>query len=979
MKGIFLNDNFELSEFIRLNSSPEGEWTVYVLEEGVFLAADSLVHSSFQLTDYSIEGYELLYKGNNFHIKAVKFTESLLDLIQLEPCSEGQPETVYFLKQGGELPAEFIIKSFKLGSDRIFYSKTLLKGEQYCLLKVEKPSMFLCQLCYEEWGIDQFALNNNQLIPLGYKYSLVSFLKLDKVWRIYDINGGYHDVATPQWNDIYSSLQINVDVEIEEQAVENAAPDPVKVAVSIVPGQRDEPAELWVFEEVLADKLEALVTQASEDEIDNFYITSVICGSKKYFLIRSRNFNNTPLEFPGQALSRFSGFSNFMIPLKLTLNPPLRRDTYRSLFNLKASLLTVVFSEGGKWKSLVVEEKSFEPLSNFINYIVEAQVETVKTMRSRVLFDPGIYLEAMPRPDLKMVRYDGVEKSKEPVDPPVEKEVEFNKEEVETVNFVAAQKSKTHRIYDEDEREAELERELVNQGQSFETWKNLMLVKKDLGKNYDALICFYEALWLTGADNEQQFLSNLPQILKPLNDKRPLVVTAHALIPGEDLNNWVSRSIDSLNKNEVELRIKELWLMWRSVLQVNKDSRHWVRLRENLLNSLNEFGLDLEESPAFIRNRIFLERCKLDKDDPDSAKDFKFATQNLEALYDILLDKLPGPVKLCSRAVLASSSVHNLGNLQTARRWLDITCNDESEASCWFNLFADHCFRKSNSDIASKYREDLNRTLITLRKSAASSIRDMDDYLDSRESESTGSFLSAGNLKRLYPVNDEKLGDDVAVMIRKIKEARSLSEVNWISEVTRQTEVLNTIEDESSLARAVDIISSELRSLKVSVDSKSLIDTYLKALLSVQSSTSKFQNNFYRALTLSNCALGSAGVNFWDQSGEFLKDALISLKNCSYPIDFIDCASVLLGTIEQMPLKLRLEPVKELAQRFCDMIRKNENALSFGRIFPHVVRTVFHMSEAAAGREKISLAQFRNYLKSDEFLILHRLGQEEPV
>ena len=52
--------------------------------------------------------------------------------------------------------------------------------------------------------------------------------------------------------------------------------------------------------------------------------------------------------------------------------------------------------------------------------------------------------------------------------------------------------SKTEsRDFNEDEREVELERELVNEGQSFESWKNLMLVKKDLGKNYDALICFF--------------------------------------------------------------------------------------------------------------------------------------------------------------------------------------------------------------------------------------------------------------------------------------------------------------------------------------------------------------------------------------------------------------------------------------------------------------------------------------------------------
>ena len=409
MKGILLDDNFELSEFIKLNDCSVEEWTVYLLEDALFLTGTGLSQSNFHLSDYSLEGSELFCNGKSLQVQEVRKPKSLLDLIKLEKSSEELPDTLYFISRGSELPADFIIKSFKLSIDRIYYTHISLKDNLCCLLKVEKPSVFLSQLCREDWGIEQYYLRNNQLIPLGFKHPLAEYLQMNRGWRIYDQASESINIPLPEWQDIYKSLQINVDFNLEEKKVENSSPLAVNVPVSIVPGQRDEAPELWVLEEKQSEKLEKLISQASEDEIDNFYIASVLSGGQKYFLIRSRNFNKASLEFPGQALSRFSGFSNFMIPLSSTLNPPLRRDTYRTLFNLKSSLLTIVFSQQGKWKKLVVEEKTFEPLARFVNFIVEAEAEAVETMRAKVLFDPGIYLDAMPRPDLKIVRYEGGE------------------------------------------------------------------------------------------------------------------------------------------------------------------------------------------------------------------------------------------------------------------------------------------------------------------------------------------------------------------------------------------------------------------------------------------------------------------------------------------------------------------------------------------------------------------------------------------
>ncbi len=658
----------------------------------------------------------------------------LEELIEPTQVHHGQEEdhdvsVVFWLKDKSLMP-EIVRRSLYLNNDRISLASFTHEGEEVTLIRIESPSYYLLTWCQEQDPERQTLFvpmtdGPGLYVQWGYRHPLAelwrrSFSEHQDRWIFFPANAHFQVTQKPEWRSIYelTDFSINIDdVDAWEQL--SHGEDRFQVSLNLAPRHEPAPVEVLLLREDDRDRLEDYFSMADDADIERLELSAVRDdeGKQWYFLReKHRGSDGTLLmHVGGVPFARYKGFDNLFLPNNLVLEPQLRRDQYKKLFELRPAVLSFVVPDydaaTGRHGSSVEDAKhvrvlksSFEPLKNFVDYVVHFEREALEDILQDSIFDLGVYKDAPSRAGMteSKTKRKKVEKAE-----PKENANAKNKGDRMQQRIDRAKKQRARRLelqarqVDEVKAEdatakvadtpselelleADLERDLVRHGPQVELWQDLGVVKHRRRQWSDAITCAIEGLWtvqypLDGAvvtvkDDEVKlfkdgFLAAFQEANQEPKELLPVSkVFAHQSEGSSDMALGELMNVaNELRSVEERLGKKVRWLAWRDILSATQDVRTQEEIRESLLGELNKNGLLTQDAATFLRERILKDpELELADEELEDGTDTNYVLQNIEVVEQAIGQLQTKKIFHSSKASLARI-LANLGMSARAR------------------------------------------------------------------------------------------------------------------------------------------------------------------------------------------------------------------------------------------------------------------------------------------------------------------------
>lgn len=534
-----------------------------------------------------------------------------------------------------------------LGHDRLWAARLGTRG---VLLLVESPSFFLVQRWFEEEGRSVYwrESGGDVLMPWGQVHPLRRRMRgLDLGERLYllEPGGSWSHFERSQLQDVYQGLHFDLDRVVEARLPTVAEVPRVEVTLGWGHRTREDEATLWVLPSPGEEVVQGLLDELPEVALAHLQLAVVRGeeGGEDLFLIRrfggGRRRRGT--EVPGEPYAPYAGYGNLFLPRGACLEPPIRKERFRSLLALVPGEL-VLLSPGpeGEVRVRRLEEAAFRSLESLVDYRISGAEDRLGEILASTVFEFEP-LEYLPVRDPDRVssgsgerREDGevpeeippLLEPERPVGPPPRRpeagepppDEPPRAEDEEDV----APPPEQHR--GPDPRELELQDRALEVGDAA-SWLALAEYQRHLGKADEALYSYEEVLWrsdaLGAAPVRRAYREHLEELLElgeaPSRERfhraqellwaspeRPDRVTLYLgyrladLPPGEELREALGTCYRALREHP--LRRKAGWLAWSEVLAVSRDLAEEERQREATLGALSRRGLDPEDRPDFL-------------------------------------------------------------------------------------------------------------------------------------------------------------------------------------------------------------------------------------------------------------------------------------------------------------------------------------------------------------------------------------------
>jgi len=956
--------------------------------------------------------------------------KSMLELIELQPWERGEEleqrsltKHVIFWLGDTELLPELVKASLKLGNDRIQYGQIQLDGEETCLLRIEKPSYFLIQQCLEEFAARvtlYCPIEEDLYLQWGYHHPLQdvwsqSERKRELGWLFFQKDGDRETLEPIRWIDAYDLTEFHLDfphTETWTQSSDTPLRFQVPLRLQATTAAQTEP-ELWLLSEAGHSQLERVLQLIDEEQVRPYQLAVQQAETlqEDLLFVREKRAGDKRkhMEFLGCAFGHHQGLQNFFLPTGYELLPPLRRDLYRHLFELEPNVLTVLVPEAeGHFRIVKVRERSFQPLTTLLDYIVEREAEVLEDRLEESVFDFQEYLKA-PSHGLAKPKEEK-EQNRKSTASNLDDELELNAtptEEPDKPSIDDLLRDAEGAMNDEvleglSRQERDLERSLVEE-QTLESWGQLLACKSQLQKRDEAITAAVDALWLcdnakTQADLERVLNIQLtdrrdrvPEITEITGEEPDIVLRAGLFqhlqsCPDKDsspreIDIWLSETSAYLTQHSGRLRVKERWLAWGQLLRLNQDERREAQLREEIVSQIGEHGMGPEETPSFIRTRIFLDRNRAgDADDADGQPAVEQAVSNLMGLSQASR-QLENDLLQATFDALLARSFAQIGSVSQALQMVEQWSPLKSANDVWAILFHAHAMESVATDRAEALQAQLETMLEKTTPEVRKAVEEHQEMHQRRsEIDSPAAFLAQENRSRSYPSggnqNDGVLQEMREDLRKYMVEGDEIRAVQTAKEMLTLTETEH-YDDHVKLPQTVEVLVQAIAAYKWGDRGAALIPLFERFAHRAPGFISQ-ESPFYLSLLHANLANGFFFSE--DSEGakrELGKASMALAHDWVTELDFIDGAAAVLGGIEQLPLAGRREPLASLFRHFTDKFDASQSHfLQTGRLFVVVVRLMDQYVQAAVSKDRLSLNQFKNYQLQDEFLILQRIQRE---
>lgn len=542
--------------------------------------------------------------------------------------------------------AESVQQSLTLNNSNIQYASVKQENPLgKLILRITKPSLFLLEKWISEGKKVYVNGGTPQIwVALGYQHPWVNMFskpgfleKVDTSNLILVSQNEWDTLNTQTFNDVFESVNVSLSVSDENTLV--ASEQRPKFSIPMHWGVKVQPAsaEVWILEDNEQHRLENLLTVLSDSDLNNlqlafvnspdgevwFIVREIISGKSKHFL----NF--------GKAFSPYAGYTNLLLPVNRSLEPPIRRDLLASVFNLKNGELSIVMENKKAMDILRVKEYLFKPFNSLIDYLVQGAQNVIETALKRSLFDLPELNKLPSRPMPKIVQ-------EEPKDPSPRKRGRPSKnskdrsfeddEEVDEFPTLVEEKSPKAQkeiVVEEVIQVAEvtpiqqteedlLESAAVENMTDSETWFSLAK-KKYANKNFDqAVNCLETVIWICKDKTKEEYYWKMLKSwlqTKLKTDSTSVYKVRYEVI--EFCEKFLQKKISSediaTNLAEITEKLRELnsvlskktrWLLWSKLLGLTNDVIEVAHQRESILGELSMRGIEDKDSFSFIRRHI---------------------------------------------------------------------------------------------------------------------------------------------------------------------------------------------------------------------------------------------------------------------------------------------------------------------------------------------------------------------------------------
>ncbi|MEM1347603.1 MAG: hypothetical protein AAGI01_03540, partial [Myxococcota bacterium] len=731
-----IEDVRALSDLFKVGVGPKrsahGQFTVYrvrhpeystrraLIVSGVSrnaLKSDSLPEDVGRVIKIVSEGSQLFWQNPStqgkeevevFSASSAPGLEELLEPVRWRHEAEHDLPIVFWLSDPDLMP-EIVRRSLYLNNDRIQLATLSPEGgdEEVMLVRIEAPSYYLIAWCEEQpAGLELFypmAESSSLYVQWGFEHPLSdlwrrAWTEQTERWVFFPSGSERRHVPKPTWQSIYDAANFDVDIADDDPWKQVASQlERFEVRLRLMPRHEPADAEVLLLEEGERPKLESFLALSDHDDIERLEISAQQAPDEgRWYFVREKHRADGALlvELGGQGFARYKGFDNLYMPINLVLEPQLRRDQYKRLFELEPTTLTFIvphWNTSGRApvvqgaRRVKVRKHSFEPMSHFVDHVVHYEFQALTNALERSVFELDEYKDAPSRPDLRRgIDPEGKareKKGKKPKDKPQSKlsarrqrrqqvrraieNLEANAELDGTQPALEAEVTPTEL----DILETDLERELVRQGPLAELWRDLLAVKQQRGKWLEASTCAIEGMWSLTFPDEVAPGEVDAEGLQAM--RRGFVRSAHGTkseVPelsgvaelfkhsdGEeqDVSELVAAAGEMRNVED-KLNKKLRWLAWREVLLRTQDVRTQEEVRESLLTQLNQRGLDSTDTPTFLRERILKDPdLEFEDEQLDGTGDSSYVLQNVEVVEQAIENLRTEKIREASRASLA--------------------------------------------------------------------------------------------------------------------------------------------------------------------------------------------------------------------------------------------------------------------------------------------------------------------------------------
>lgn len=949
------------------------------------------------------------------------------------PSGEPGPPLVVFWCQDQALFQRLVTMNFQMGCDRLQATVVESSSGQAYLLQAERPSFYTVELAQSSPGAQAYVPQGaGQLfVPYGSAHPLASIWEGAPGQWVFmegrEAAARVHTLPAPRWEDIYGLTRFAVEgLQVDDAWSSSAeAPPRFEVPLVLIPAHRKREPQLWLLGASSHHHLERLLTLVPERDLQalQFSLQEDAQG-ERFYLLRERHtgLGREYIDFEGRQFAPYAGYPNLLLEVERTLEPPLRKDRYRELFDLKARELVLLWGDASGSRVVRVAEGSFRPLPELVDYLIGAGMEALKALEAQVVFDFPRY-EVAPRRPLS-----GAAASPAPRRPGAREVEELDGDDAPQ-GIVAARPARVAaplpdlELPEEDEEveesateleraELELEHRLILEGQEGASWAALAQVKAGLGKDEEGLICLREALWLSfaeGADPaalEASLEAGLERLEGvrlaglPLAERRRKAAqrfaepeselpwlwlhiayerAALAAEGGAAAHAFLTRAYEVLEARQRHLRVKDRWMLWRRVLSVNHDRTQEARLREGALTELTERGLQPFDVPGFIQNRIYQLRF-FQGDDEEAEGEFLAANTILDQIAARLERAGDEALQRIGAAILAYG-FERLGNRSRAEQYaaqaegsFESGTGLEPVEQAWLALYMAALRELQGPQGGAEWVRRFNQRLKLQNAAglAQSELETIQRSIFNRASSSNPSeFFSPENFRSLFPMAGKYT--EAQQIKRELDELISAGQfpqaLTALREVAIKAEDGSLRLDARQYAWLLGPITDALRRIGQASEGVGVLEQLERGAERLRQGSLL---GLYNTLLRLRLAEGYLDLGEEVRGSEMIRAVVHGVyrdKSLQW-LDHLDMLGAALGGIELVPLLHRGDGVTEVLNALFIDEKHPQDSVTYR---PIKLRLIDHCMEVALSKDKLSLKRYKLYMDEDEYHVRHRI------
>lgn len=595
--------------------------------------------------------------------KDVQCWAEILSLVRGQEIDENVGQVLFVLPHGESL-VDLAGELLRLGCDRLEWRAT---DEQYLLRAAAPPYYTLLRAIDETTGVRAYLPSpkgqDKVWVEVGCEHPLARFLRpeaksllLVSATRTSTNGNGngrhasarkmagksagttFQSIPEGSYEDMYTLVDLEVPAGPKKKSHKGVDEPPrLKVQLRLARAASSDSPSLWVIRDDAVTKVERLLASLPEEVTRGLLFSPCKSGDETIVIVRSRPGTRTQVEIDGEPYRAHASIANLFLPCDATLEPPLRRDRVRDLLTPDPD--DVVWLRpmgGGKFAVEHAADNAFQPLSEWVEYVIDENVDKLVPWVKSATFDFDAFIGVDPAAERRRRDDDDDDDDK----PKKKKKVERDETPSPRAASTGGRSATTRTVQERAPAQTTLQaakidpnvaaEELATIEKEFlaldvaaddparsELWEKMAPLNASLRRSQDAALCWARVVWELEPGEEhpaKQAWSQAEGVLVHKATVKTILaldepsrehvrsLAVQLVEEDSDLKDVANDASLWLDKHDHLLDIRTAWLARASISRlVGGDRLGLARARDRLLAKIHR-GLSLERDvPSFMR------------------------------------------------------------------------------------------------------------------------------------------------------------------------------------------------------------------------------------------------------------------------------------------------------------------------------------------------------------------------------------------